>query len=123
VVALHNKRLSEREIFRGVLWTDAEWHAQRDIIRARLEAEGEDSFRLSFAVSREMEKYQQTQPSMRERQQIMKRIYPPVRLPPSLALTNEERAWLIERLDGVNDPIGVDILAKLRAIDAKMGET
>lgn len=122
MVALHNKRLSEREIFRGVLWNDEQWHAMRDVFRAELEAEGIDDFRLTFAISRKMEEYQQAQPSLRDRQQIMKRIYPPKRYPPSLDLTDEERVWLIERLDGINDPIGCDILAKLRAIDEKARE-
>lgn len=115
MVALHNRKLKPADIFRGILWTDREWYALRDQIEADLKAEGLTEPGLSFAVARRIEDYQRTQPSMRERQQIMSRIYPPKRSP-APPLTEEELAWLIDRLEGVNDPIGLDILDKLRKI-------
>jgi hypothetical protein len=35
---------------------------------------------------------------------------------PRPALTPEEIAYLVERLEGVNDPVGASALAKLRAM-------
>jgi len=116
MVALHNKRLTHTDLFRGVLWTDTEWHAMRDKFIAELRAEGVEMPELFFRASRMMEDYQRSQPSMKERQQIAGRIYPPRPAPSRIALSEEEIDWLAERLDGVNEPVGQDILAKLRAL-------
>ena len=115
MVALHNKRLTHTDLFRGVLWSDKEWHALRDSYRAQLLEEGVDDFSMQFKLSRMMEAYQQTQPSMRERQQIYARLFPhKVSYQP--LLNEAEIDWLMDRLDGVNEPIGVDILNKLKAL-------
>ncbi len=115
MVALHNKRLSDRDLFPGVLWTDKQWHELREQYRAQLIAEGVQEPHLQFRLSKMMEEYQRTQPSMRERQQIRKKIWPPqpARRGP---FTDEELDWLIDRLDRVNDPIGLDVLEKLRTM-------
>jgi len=115
MVALHNKRLTHADLFRGVLWSDKEWHDLRDTYHAQLVEEGVDSIALQFKLSRMMDAYQQTQPSMKERQQIYARLFPPKVCYRPL-LEEEEIDWLMERLDGVNDPIGVDILNKLKAL-------
>lgn len=83
-----------------------------DEIRAGLVAEGLTEPTLSFTAARRMEDYQQTQPSMRERQAIVRRVYPPA-AHPSAALTDTEVAWLIDHLEFGNDPVGQGIRDKL----------
>jgi len=114
MVALHNKKLTQKEIFRGVLWTDKEWFEVRDAFERQLEAENAPEPRI-FQLSRMMEGYQRTQPTMRDRQQIMARIYPPKKVIKG-PFTEEEIHWLTDHLDRVNDPVGQDILAKVKAL-------
>lgn len=119
MVALHNGRLTDRDLFPGVLWDDKMWHAKRAELRAELEAQGIDSFMLTFALSKAMSEYQLRQPSMRERQQIRARLFP-IKTIPSLGLTDEEMLYLHERLLGANDEVGQSILEKLaRVLTAK----
>ena len=114
MVALHNRRLNEKEIFRGVLWSDKEWFAVRDEFERQLEAENAPEPRI-FQISRMMDAYQRTQPNMRDRQQIMARIYPPKKVVKG-PFTEEEIHWLMAHLDRINDPIGQDIAAKVKAL-------
>ena len=113
MVALHTRKLSHKELFRGVLWTDTDWRRMRDGFIAELKAKGVEEPELRFAASRMMEDYQRKQPSMKERQQIVARIYPPKRPSPRLDLTDAEIDWLADHLAGINDPVGRDILDKL----------
>jgi hypothetical protein len=114
MVALHNRKLNEKDLFPGVLWTDKEWFAVKDKFFEELVAEGVEHPALQFRLSRMMENYQQAQPSMRERQKIMARIYPPQKISESGPFTPEELEWLLARLDGVNDPVGQGVVEKLR---------
>ncbi len=116
MVALHNRKLTAKDIWPGVLWTRKEWFALSDRYRAQLIAKGIQEPQLSFRLSRMIEDYQRTQPSMRERQEILRRIYPPRIAPPKGPFTKEELDWLLERLDRVNDPVGVNIVTKLNAL-------
>lgn len=113
MVALHNKRLTDSDLFRGVLWNDKDWHAKRDEMEAQARAEGVDELGLIFRVGRLMEEYQQAQPSMKERQQIRKRLFPPAPAVPSYELTDEERDYIAMKLAGANDPLAESILKKL----------
>lgn len=116
MVALHNKRLNDKDIFRGILWTGVEWHAKSDALRAELVKTGLKEPHLGFALARAMEDYQRGQPSFRKRQEIMKAIRWASAVPlHHLTLDQEEMAYLRERLAGVNDPVGQRILAKLDA--------
>lgn len=113
MVALKTGKLSDRDIWPDLLWTDKEWHAKRDEIAAHLRSKGLSGFELTFAISRAMAAYSQPFPKWGERQKIMRRIYPPApRIAPEM-LTDEERAYLIERLAGVNDEVGQGLLRKL----------
>lgn len=113
MVALHNKKLSDRDLFRGVLWTDAQWHARKDIYRTQVLAMDVRPFEVEFRISNMMMAYQQQQPSMKDRQKILARIYPHIQKEEPAQLTDDEMAWLIDRLAGVNDPIGMNIVLKL----------
>lgn len=104
-------RINVKKLFPGVLWTDAEWHAKRDELEAELVAKGITGHELLFATSRAMEEYQRTQPSLRERQRILRDMRPPPE--PTTEFTDDEIDYLIERLAGVNDPTGQDVLGKL----------
>ena len=114
MVALKVGRLHDRDIWPDILWDDRQWHAKRDEFEAELRATGLADHHLFFAISRAMETYAQQFPKLRERQQVMARIYPPARARPVLALSDEEIAYLIERLSGANDPVGQSILEKIR---------
>lgn len=112
MVALHNRRLSDKDLFPGVLWTDKEFHALRAQYEAELKAEGVGFPDIIFTLSKMMSAYQATQPSMRERQEIMARIRPPQKVPKG-PFTEEELEWLVQHLDRTNDPIGAAIVEKL----------
>lgn len=113
MVALKTGKLSDRDIWPDLLWTDKEWHAKRDEIEARLRAEGLTGHELFFAISRGVEAFSRRFPRWGERQKIMRRLYPPVARPTAQTLTDEERDYLIERLSGANDDVGQSILRKL----------
>lgn len=113
MVALHNRRLSDRDIWPDILWDDKMWHAKRDEFEAKLRAEGLVDHHLFFAISRAMEAYAQQFPKLKERQQVRARLFPMVSAPAPPKLTEEEIAYLIERLAGVNDPVGQSILKKI----------
>ncbi|RVC71319.1 hypothetical protein EN759_00450 [Mesorhizobium sp. M00.F.Ca.ET.038.03.1.1] len=83
-----------------------------DAIRARLIAEGmaPGSIELHFAVVRAYEDAHKNDPTFRERQAAWreKNTTELINL-----LSVEEIDYLVERLSGVNDPIGTEALRKL----------
>lgn len=113
MVALHNRPLSDRDLFPGVLWDDAQWHAKRDEMEAQARAEGVTGAALIFRVARLMEAYQQAQPNMRQRQAVRRKLFPPAPRVPSYQLTDEERDYVTMKLAGANDPLAESILLKL----------
>lgn len=116
MVALHNRKLTAKDIFPDLIWTDEDFHRKQDEFRAELIAEGHPNDpMIIFALSRRMEAYQQRFPKLSERQKIMNRIYPPVVRKSSL-FTDEELHWLAQHLGGANDPIGRDILEKVERL-------
>jgi len=118
MVALHNHRLSDKDLFRGVLWTDAQWHAKANGYREELKSHGFVEPKLTFAVSAAMENYQQQQPSLKQRQEIMRRLKTFTKSGiATLRLDLEEISYLRDRLEGVNDPVGQRILKKISEPD------
>lgn len=114
MVAIKTGKLNARDIWPDILWDDRQWHAKRDEFEAELRAEGvTDHIKLFFAISRAMEEYGRQFPKMSERQRVMQAIYPLPKTKTPVALSEEEVAYLIERLAGVNDPIGQGIREKL----------
>lgn len=85
-------------------------------IRAELIAEGfdENDLGFSFKVSKRYMENHANDLTFKERQKIWlaeQAAKHPSK--PMLEFTDEELAYLLERLAGVNDPIGMDILDKL----------
>lgn len=100
-------------------WADQE---EKAAIRARLLAEGHaDDHRLIFAISREQERLAAGRLTYRQRIDLarwlgLKWVTPhPSDLRPRIDFTDDELAYLAERLDRVNDPKGRAILEKIRA--------
>jgi len=115
MVALKTGKLSGPDIWPDILWTDQQWHAKRDEIREQAEAEGFGELGLHFEVIRRMDAYMSQFPSYGVRQSIMARIYPGSGQT-GVLLSQDEIAYLIDRLSGVNESIGQDILVKLNAV-------
>jgi hypothetical protein len=92
--------------------------------RERLVAEGfkPGSAELHFAVVKAYEDAHANDLTLRQRQQARKsdRIDP--RAPEEFPLTEEEIAYLAERLEGVNDPVGSAALAKLNHMLGRSNE-
>ncbi len=66
---------------------------------------------MYFAAAREYEAYMQQFPRYAERQQIMKRLRPMQR---NFGMfTEEEWNYLLEKLAGVNDPVGQSVADKI----------
>lgn len=112
MVAIHNRKLSDKDIFPGVLWTDADWHRMRDLFSTTLPADISHPERYSM-LSKMMIDYQSRQPSLRERQRIMALIYPRPPRRVRACLNQDEIEYLKIRLLGANDDTGQAILAKL----------
>jgi hypothetical protein len=109
-----DKKLVPRDIWPGLPWT---W---KDTARIKAECyqkaldKGHDGIAAQFKASNEWMDYLNSFPSYSQQQQIMKQIYPPAKPNPSLNLTEEELDYLLEKLHGINDPIGQDILRKIQ---------
>ena len=101
----------------GVLWTHEDWHKKEAEFRAQFKAEGMSEMAIIFAVSKAMSDYVSRQPSMRQRQEYYAKIKPKTLPKIAFALTSNELEWLLTKLEGVNDPIGQDILARLKNLD------
>lgn len=118
MVALHNRRLTARDIWPENIWDWDQESAKQDEIAAEIAEEGLTGSEATFALSNRMMAHRARYPSFKDQQAVMKRIYPRRPLC-GLSLTPEETDWLIERLTGVNDPLGVDVLAKLTSARAR----
>lgn len=93
----------------------------QDDIRDRLIGQGYEagSMELFFAEKKEFEKALQAAPTMRERQEragiFSKSKYT------HLPLSEEQIAYLKDKLAGINDPVGISILAELDIRSKKSG--
>lgn len=81
MVALHNRRLTVRDIWPDILWDDKDWHRKRDEFEALLRGEGFVAPYVFFEIGRRMGAYARRFPSYGERQRIMDAIYPPKKPP------------------------------------------
>lgn len=107
--------LSDRDLWPGLPWTWEDTLRIKDECRQRAIDSGiTDPVRLVFAEGREWEKYMNSFPKYGERQRIMK-IVKPMKKAPGL-FSEEEWNYLLEKLSGVNDPIGQDIAEKIGKI-------
>lgn len=92
-------------------------HRLKDRHRARLLAEGvPNDYRLLFAVERAYEEEMRHQLTYQQRQDLARWLglkWVARRTTETTELTDEELAYLIERLAGVNDPVGQSTLAKV----------
>lgn len=113
MVALHNRRLTYHELFRGNLWTDEQHNDKKSELRAKLIADGCEAPHLEFELSDAMMEYGKDLPRMRDMQEIFKRFWPAPKYY-SPHFTKEEVEYLLDKLYGVNEPIGQDVLAKLK---------
>jgi hypothetical protein len=119
MVALHNRKLTPRDIWPNNIWNSEDRRRVEDEIEAQMRADGVPQRMWVFEFSARMQAHaKQFSPGWLGRQQkIMREIYPPA--PPApplnrLELTDEELEYLINRLQGANDEVGQGILAKLR---------
>lgn len=113
MVALKTGRLHDRDIWPDIIWDDKQWHAKRDEFEAQLRAQGFKDHYLFFELSRAMSDYQCQFPKLRERQEVMRRIYPFKPAPRQLAFTDDELAYIADRLAGANDELGQGIASKI----------
>jgi len=114
MVALHNKKLTTQDVFLGILWTERQVIEFRRGEEIRLINEGYSHIEAILMAAELTRKRLHAQPNLRARQNVMQSIRP-VKYAHSLSFSEEEIDWLLEKLEGVNDPIGVDILDKIRA--------
>lgn len=106
--------LNAKDIFPDLPW---EWKDElriRDMLRQKVIAEGITTHpEQFFAEQRAWEDYLRSFPRLRERQEILKSIYPPKKPEPTCTFTKEELWYIEEKLIGANEPIGRDILNKI----------
>jgi len=102
-------------------YTFEEHHAEMAGHRARLISEGFEpgSVELYFEEQRAYEANHRHDLTFRQRQDLGRWLgekWVTGHAVPALNLTEEEREYLRERLDRVNDPVGQSILAKLQPV-------
>lgn len=90
---------------------------EKEAIRKELLESGWDanSFEFLFEVDRIYIEHHKNDPSLYERQALLPK--PPV--VEDVLLSTEEMEYLVFKLEGVNDPIGVSALTKLKKILSK----
>ncbi len=113
MVALHNRRLTQRDLWPDLLWRDEEFLALQRRFRTDLEAQGLSGAELHFEVVRATEEWHRQWPTYAQRQRIVAGLYPPPPAPLSVPFTEEERLYLLELLEGRNHPLAAQIAAKL----------
>lgn len=112
MVTLHNRRLTGKDIWPDLLWTDTDWHRKRDEVEAQVRAEGIVAPTLFFEISKRMSIYQRRFPSFGDRQKIMAGIYPMKK--GTGLFSEEEKEFIRFKLLGSNDPLAEVILQKIR---------
>lgn len=116
MVAIKAGKLSDRDIWPDILWTEKERSAKRTEIEQKLRAQGLAGSQLYFSIQRALESSQRYLPTPGERQKVMARLYPMPRAAPMLTLDDTEAEYLRERLSGANDETGIAILKKIAAL-------
>lgn len=113
MVALKAGRLTHTDLFRGVLWTVEQWNAKRHELMLEANEDGFEEPDLFFETSRRMEIYQQSQPSMRERQAIAAKIIGRNRVETN-SLTPDELQYILDKLSGSNVETGKTAALKIQ---------
>jgi hypothetical protein len=118
MVALHNGRLTARDIWPDNIWTwEDEARVQRQM-EARLIDAGvaKGDIRFTFDLSNMMMSYRQrTSPgTLGDQQRVMARIYPP--RPAAPRFTDEEIEAIMDRFAMANDDLGRQIHEKAAAM-------
>ena len=114
MVALHNRKLTEGDIWPDLIRTwDDELRVQRRI-EAQMIDEGIDrsDFSFRFEFDKRMSRYRMDTDGggMRQRQQVMRKIYPPKAA--SKNFTEEEIEKIMDRFEIANDELGQSIYRK-----------
>lgn len=123
MVALHNRRLTAKDIWPDNLWTDIEWNAKWAEIEAEVLAEGFKHPESYFETSKRVAAYQREKrprvpehpgwSGLRASQHILRQIYPEKPPAAKVPFTNEELQYIVDKLHGVNDPFGQDLREKV----------
>ncbi len=118
MVALHNKRLTARDIWPDNIWDWADEKRVRRMIEAKLidEGVGREDFAFTFRMSKEMDEYRKrvSPGTLGDQQRVMRRIYPPK--PAVTGFTREELEAIMERFEYANDDQGRAIFHKAAEI-------
>ena len=114
MVALHNRRLTQRDLWPDLLWDDEQRFRLIDQLRAAMiaegwnfEAGGVEAARAGFELSKRIDADQNRFPSYGERQAIIRSLYPGRRAPTPFSL--EQLAAIRDRFSLDNDPDGLAI--------------
>ena len=106
-------QLTMKDLWPDALWTWERVHELKDQCRQKVIDSGEtDYMKILFLTEREYMNYMNTMPSYADKQRILKSIYPEKKMY-GMSLTEEEAQYLFEKLHGVNDGTGQDILTKI----------
>jgi hypothetical protein len=117
MVALHNRRLTQRDIWPNLPWESGQWEDKQIEFYSAFRSAGMSHPEAYFSACRARDEYfQNAGPSFGTRQQIMKRIYPGRTAQEGMPLSREEIEYLIERLEGVNNPVGLSAMQKLSSM-------
>ena len=115
MVALHNRKLTYRDVFPDNPW---EWETvnalRREFEQARREA-GEDECRVMMGAAEDVRQRLASQPRMKDMQAAFRRIYPQAEPAPSAE--DELRAALEAIRDGHNEPrkLASDVLNRFQS--------
>lgn len=127
MVALHNRRLTQRDLWPDLLWDGAQRCRLIDRLQAAMIAEGWtfeggglDMARARFELSRRIEADQNRFPSYAERQAIIRRLRPIAPAAPA-AFTLDELAMIRDRFSLDNDPDGLAIAQRAADLFAYLG--
>ncbi|UUV44178.1 hypothetical protein RCMEACHAM_39 [Rhodobacter phage RcMeacham] len=126
MVALHNRRLTQRDLWPDLLWDDEQRFRLIDQLRAAMiaegwnfEAGGVEAARAGFELSKRIDADQNRFPSYGERQAIIRALYPGRRAPAPFSL--EQLAAIRDRFSLDNDPDGLAIAQRAADLIAYLG--
>jgi hypothetical protein len=126
MVALHNRRLTQRDLWPDLLWDDAQRFRLIDRLQAEMIAEGwtfegggVDMARARFELSKRIDADQNRFPSYADRQAIIRRLYPGRSSPGPF--TMEELIMIRDRFSLDNDPTGQSIAQRVADLIAYRG--
>ena len=113
MVALHNKKLTYRDVFPDNPWeweTVSRWRREFEQLRR---SSGQDECQVLMGAAEDVRKRLAGQPTMKDMQAVFRSIYPPST---SARSARDELIAALEAIrDGHNDPrsLAADVLSKL----------